>query len=134
METKEELTVILMLLMQNPGEYQEAVHTVSLAARSRHIPNFVSSAQKQETPKLRVDMEAKLRAWLESRGKTKSAQRSRALTSPVSMKKNVGYASSTSAKTGVKHGAFLPKRSQDSFLLVKITKLFLHLQGPLHHA
>jgi hypothetical protein len=74
-----------LLLFQNPAEYQESANTVSLAARSCHIENFTSSS-KQETPKLKIDMEAKLRAWLESKGKTKSIQRMDGLFSPIASK------------------------------------------------
>jgi hypothetical protein len=62
------------LLFHNPAEYQESAKTVSMAGRPCHIETFTSSS-KQETPKVKVDMEAKLRAWLESKGKTKSIQR-----------------------------------------------------------
>ncbi|KAF0923905.1 hypothetical protein E2562_007748 [Oryza meyeriana var. granulata] len=76
----------VMIACLNPVEYQEAVHTVSLAARSRHVVNHMSSASKQETPKDKVNMEVKLRAWLESKGKTKSIQRMGGLLSPNASK------------------------------------------------
>ncbi|KAH6826426.1 hypothetical protein C2S53_013520 [Perilla frutescens var. hirtella] len=65
----------LMVACLNPGEYQESVHTVSLAARSRHLSNFVYPTHKNVNSNMKVDMETKLLAWLESKGKTKSAQR-----------------------------------------------------------
>ncbi|KAL7095616.1 hypothetical protein ACP275_10G035400 [Erythranthe tilingii] len=65
----------LMVACLNPGEYQECVHTVSLAARSRHVSNFVHPSHKNGNSNMKIDMEAKLLAWLESKGKTKSAQR-----------------------------------------------------------
>ncbi|CAA0400185.1 unnamed protein product [Arabidopsis thaliana] len=73
----------LMVACLNPGEYQESLRTVSLAARSRHISNNVSLNPKVETPKVKIDMEAKLQAWLESKGKTKSAHRMMAIRSPL---------------------------------------------------
>ncbi|KAK4478564.1 hypothetical protein RD792_014048 [Penstemon davidsonii] len=66
----------LMVACLNPGEYQESVYTVSLAARSRHVSDFASSSHKSSNSKGKVDMEAKLLAWLESSGKTKNAQKS----------------------------------------------------------
>ncbi|KAK6943653.1 Kinesin motor domain [Dillenia turbinata] len=80
----------LMVACLNPGEYQESVRTVSLAARSRCISNIISS---ECTPKVRVDMEAKLRIWLESKGKTKSAQRIGGFGSPF-LRKTPGSVSS----------------------------------------
>ncbi|KAJ3703305.1 hypothetical protein LUZ61_007010 [Rhynchospora tenuis] len=84
----------LMVACLNPMSYQEAIHTVSLAARSRQITNHVGSATKQETPKTKVDMEAKLRAWLESKGKTKSIQRLDGLLSPTRQAKTPSSVSS----------------------------------------
>lgn len=62
------------------------MHTVSLAARSRQISNFVLPVHKHGTPQAKVDMESKLQTWLESKGKTKSAQRIGGLGSPFSSK------------------------------------------------
>ncbi|KAL9255561.1 Kinesin-like protein [Drosera capensis] len=68
----------LLALSNNPGEYLECRHTVSIAAPSRHVTNMVASAQKHEVP----NMEAKLHAWLEPRGRTKSVQRIEGIRSP----------------------------------------------------
>lgn len=77
----------LMVACLNPGEYEESVRTISLAARSPHVSNFLHSAQKHNnnnnSSKTQLDMEAKLRAWLESKGKTKASL----TTTPRSMKK-----------------------------------------------
>ncbi|KAH0461838.1 hypothetical protein IEQ34_009413 [Dendrobium chrysotoxum] len=67
----------------NHGSYQEAVHTVSLATRSRQIVNYFGSVRRKEIPNESVDMEAKLRAWLNSKGKTKSIQRINGFCSPL---------------------------------------------------
>uniref|UniRef100_F6GYP9 Kinesin motor domain-containing protein n=1 Tax=Vitis vinifera TaxID=29760 RepID=F6GYP9_VITVI len=120
----------LMVACLNPGEYQESVHTVSLAARSHHISNSVPSAQKQDTPNVKVDMEAKLRAWLESKGKTKSAQRMRAFGSPLmskapsslsSLKKPCPCHSSTKAKAITNQGA---SNAKERVLSVQHRNLF----------
>ncbi|KAL6329648.1 hypothetical protein AAG906_026373 [Vitis piasezkii] len=120
----------LMVACLNPGEYQESVHTVSLAARSRHISNSVPSAQKQDTTNVKVDMEAKLRAWLESKGKTKSAQRMRAFGSPLmskapsslsSLKKPCPCHSSTKAKAITNQGA---SNAKERVLSVQHRNLF----------
>ncbi|GJM88790.1 hypothetical protein PR202_ga05355 [Eleusine coracana subsp. coracana] len=76
----------VMIACLNPAEYQEAVNTICVAAPSRHIVSYMSSASKPETPKVKVDMEDKLRAWLESKGKTKSIQRTNGLFSPSARK------------------------------------------------
>ncbi|KNA17503.1 hypothetical protein SOVF_079200 [Spinacia oleracea] len=117
----------LMVACLNPGNYQEAVHTVSLAARSRHVSNIVCLAHKQDTPKLKIDMEAKLQSWLESKGKAKSYQRKVAFGSPFflpspshinSMKKQAASHSSVNAKAkGV--------TVKDSFISMPQRKLFV---------
>uniref|UniRef100_A0A452Z9M3 Kinesin-like protein n=2 Tax=Aegilops tauschii subsp. strangulata TaxID=200361 RepID=A0A452Z9M3_AEGTS len=73
----------VMIACLNPVVYQEAVHTLSMAARSGHMVTNMASASKEHTPKVKVDMEAKLQLWLESRGKTKSTQRMNGLLSPT---------------------------------------------------
>ncbi|PNT71115.1 hypothetical protein BRADI_2g23290v3 [Brachypodium distachyon] len=79
-------SLAIMIACLNPVEYQEAVQTVSLAARSGHIATNMPSASKEQTPKVKVDMEAKLQVWLETKGKTKSTQRMNGLFSPTRCK------------------------------------------------
>ncbi|KAL5991942.1 hypothetical protein ACLOJK_012854 [Asimina triloba] len=114
---------------ENPISYQEAVHTVSLAARSRQVINYISS-NKHETPKVKVDMEAKLRAWLESKGKTKSAQRIGALNSPLvrrtptpvsSLKKSNSIRSSVKVPTNQRVSHAKTRRLFDSQSFAAVT-------------
>lgn len=107
----------LMVACLSPGDYQESVHTVSLAACSRQISNVIPSAQKEATPKARIDMEAKLRAWLESKGKTYATQRMRAVGSP-SFTRTPGYASSMKG-TAVNHGSVKMKAANNATAVVK---------------
>ncbi|XP_048607713.1 kinesin-like protein KIN-10B isoform X2 [Brassica napus] len=90
----------LMVACLNPGEYQESLRTVSLAARSRHIKNIISLNPKVETPKVKIDMEAKLQAWLESKGKTKSAHRMMAIRSPLIGTNQPSFSQSSVKKLG----------------------------------
>ncbi|XP_021771174.1 kinesin-like protein KIN-10B isoform X2 [Chenopodium quinoa] len=118
----------LMVACLNPGAYQEAAHTVSLAARSRDVSNVISKAQKQETPKVKIDMEKKLQSWLESKGKVKSSQRKIAFGSPI-FHKSPGSISSIK-KQAVPHSSSKAKVAnqgvtvKDSFLSVPQWKLF----------
>ncbi|XP_056861557.1 kinesin-like protein KIN-10B isoform X2 [Raphanus sativus] len=89
----------LMVTCLNPGEYQESLRTVSLAARSRHISNNISLNPKVETPKVKIDMEAKLQSWLESKGKTKSSHRvMAAIHSPLTSTKQPSFSQSSVKK------------------------------------
>ncbi|CAN1769902.1 Kinesin-like protein KIN-10B [Linum perenne] len=115
----------LMVACLNPGEYQESVHTVSLASRSRHVRNFVPSAQKLETPKVKMDMEIQLRAWLESKGKTKSTQKPRTCASPfpVNSAKKLDFLGSVKAKVNTHRGA---SNSKNRLLSVPFRNLLLN--------
>ncbi|XP_013729837.2 kinesin-like protein KIN-10B isoform X1 [Brassica napus] len=95
----------LMVACLNPGEYQESLRTVSLAARSRQISNVVSMNPKVETPKVKVDMEAKLQAWLESKGKTKSSHRMMPIRSPLIGTNQSSISRSSVKKLGVHRSA-----------------------------
>jgi hypothetical protein len=56
--------------MQNPGNYQENSATLSMAARSRQVVNRLHFDHEEEARKEKMDMEAKLKAWRESKCKT----------------------------------------------------------------
>ncbi|CAN8237508.1 unnamed protein product [Cochlearia groenlandica] len=88
----------LMVACLNPGEYQESLRTVSLAARSRQISNNVSSKPKEETPNIKIDMEAKLQVWLQSKGKTKTVHRMMAIRSPLLGKSHTSVSQSSIIK------------------------------------
>ncbi|EFJ24387.1 hypothetical protein SELMODRAFT_415028 [Selaginella moellendorffii] len=55
----------IMIACLNPGSYQEAIHTLNLAAKSRQIVNKFA----EDNPHEKVDMEVKLKAWREERSK-----------------------------------------------------------------
>jgi len=109
--------IVLLSDKQSPGDYQESVHTVSLAARSRQISNVIPSAQKQATPKARIDMKAKLRAWLEAKGKTYATRRMGAVGSP-SFTRTPGSASSMKGTAG-NHGSVKMKAANNATTFVK---------------
>ncbi|CAI0471818.1 unnamed protein product [Linum tenue] len=116
----------LMVACLNPGEYQESVNTVSLASRSRHVKNFVPSAQKLETPKVKMNMEAKLQAWLESKGKTKSnAHRACVSPSPfpINSAKRLDFLGSVKAKVSTRNAA---SNSKNRMLSVPFRSLQLN--------
>ena len=104
-------------LSQSPGDYQGSIHTVSLAARSRQISNTIPSVQKQGTPSARIDMDAKLRTWLESKGKTYGSQRMGVVGSP-SFTRTPGSASSMRGP-GAHHGSVKTKAANNGIAAVK---------------
>lgn len=61
----------IMIVCLNPRSYQEAAHTLIIAARTRQITN--QNAEKKQDPPLKVDMGSKLQVWLEAKGKISSA-------------------------------------------------------------
>ncbi|KAG7553842.1 P-loop containing nucleoside triphosphate hydrolase [Arabidopsis suecica] len=103
----------LMVACLNPGEYQESLRTVSLAARSRHISNNISLNPKVETPKVKIDMEAKLQAWLESKGKTKSVHRMMAIWSPLMGTNQTSISQSSVKKLGCQRSAIAESAKLD---------------------
>ncbi|XP_024011442.1 kinesin-like protein KIN-10B isoform X2 [Eutrema salsugineum] len=113
----------LMVACLNPGEYHESLHTVSLAARSRHISNKVSSNPKvEDTPKVKIDMEAKLQAWLESKGKTKSVHRMMAIRSPLMVTNQTSISQTSVKKLGCHRSAnakLAGKGQRDAFVAAR---------------
>lgn len=78
---------------------------MNLAARSRHISNNIPSNPKVETPKFKIDMEAKLKVWLESKGKTKSTHRMMAIRSPLIGTNQSSISQSSVKKIGCRRSA-----------------------------
>ncbi|KAI4987972.1 hypothetical protein ZWY2020_029602 [Hordeum vulgare] len=85
-------------LSQNPLEYQEALHTINMAARSGHMMTSLRQATK-------------LQLWLESKGKTKSAHMMNGL---LHMKQLLSARVSGRAKAMDQEGANIKKMLFDS--------------------
>ncbi|KAH7294691.1 hypothetical protein KP509_27G013700 [Ceratopteris richardii] len=60
----------IMIVCLNPRSYQEAAHTLIIAARTRQIPNL--NSEKKEETQSKVNMNSKLQLWLEGKGKLSS--------------------------------------------------------------
>nr|AMS24234.1 kinesin 10 protein [Marsilea vestita] len=60
----------IMIACLNRRSYQEANQTLTIAARSRQIPN--KTCEKKDEPEPHIDMNEKLQAWRESKGKLPS--------------------------------------------------------------
>jgi len=75
----------VMVACLNPGNYQENSATLSMAARSRQVVNRLRFDHEEEARKEKMDMEAKLKAWRESKCKT-SAKATTIRPSPLCLK------------------------------------------------
>eukprot|EP00897_Mesotaenium_endlicherianum_P011065 jgi/Mesen1/9988/ME000072S09399 len=62
----------LMVACLNPGNYQEAAHTLALGAKSRQVVNHhrhLQAADDSSGPPKSVDMASRLQAWRDVKGK-----------------------------------------------------------------
>ncbi|KAI5074390.1 hypothetical protein GOP47_0010351 [Adiantum capillus-veneris] len=71
----------VMIVCLNPRSYQEAAHTLIIAARTRQITN--QNTEKKEDPLSKIDMGSKLQLWLEAKGKLSSVSPSPGKAKPL---------------------------------------------------
>ncbi|XP_024520657.1 kinesin-like protein KIN-10C isoform X1 [Selaginella moellendorffii] len=117
----------IMIACLNPGSYQEAIHTLNLAAKSRQIVNKFA----EDDPHEKVDMEAKLKAWREERSKNCAKSPAR-LFSPLQRSTPAGLKGKSSLQKSCKEESEVSRFRTDTGLKFQVFKELPTFQTGAH--